>query len=197
MYPGNQDHFCIFFHCLLPCHSSPFHARPTCIRRTQKIPAEPRRYQSTCHPFRKRWYIPDILTGKRSAGSNGNSYRLVSSFVLILFCLFRMERYQTAAMGTVPGQRPAIEQVETARPDYRFAMLPEERENGHPTTVSVIFDRYASSGTPFPLSGHDCFISSALPLQPNTVVISEPLGFLRQRHYRFSPDDDSNAPVSI
>ncbi|MBN1757909.1 MAG: hypothetical protein JW863_06310 [Chitinispirillaceae bacterium] len=138
-----------------------------------------------------------MLTEIRSPSPSGNYCRLVSSFLLVLFCLVRMDRYLAVTNRAVIEQRPATEQVEPFKPDYRFPVLREHSSASESITVSVDRERNAFLDALFRLPGYTCTIAARLEQVSRSSLHPDPFGYLRSRHRAASPDDDADAPVLI
>ncbi len=134
-------------------------------------------------------------TIRQTATPATSHYRLISTALLTVLCLVRMERYISVATHPALVQRAATEQVETATPDYRIPVL-SARGRAPYTVTAARFPDNTVPDTPFFAGNRNqpVFIA-VLHIPTATTPLPDPFGYLC--HHRLHPSADNDDDHSI
>jgi hypothetical protein len=134
-------------------------------------------------------------TIRQTATPTTSHYRLISTALLTVFCLVRMERYISVATHPALAQRAATEQVENATPDYRIPVLSARGTVPYSATPIHFLDDAVPNTPFFAVNRNQPVFIAVLHIYTTTSPLPDPFGYLY--HHRLCPSADNNDDHSI
>ena len=134
-------------------------------------------------------------TIRQTATPTTSHYRLISTALLTVLCLVRMERYISVATHPALTQRTATEQVETAAPDYRIPVLSPRGTIPYSATPVHFLDDAVPNTPLFADNSNKPVFIAVLYISTTTSPLPDPFGYLY--HHRPHPSADNDDDHSI